>query len=146
MNLRRFAFAAPLLLVLPLLGACSSSSGDVGEIPALGPDSGPGCDSHVTGRCDFPDGTCAEYSGDVAPGESDSDPRDCASQGGIYLVDACPRVATIGACVAPDGSNVDTEGPGLVCDYYVTTWLPDGYRGGTFQNPCADVGGAFTAE
>jgi hypothetical protein len=123
--------------------ACLSSSSSSGppanaDAGPLGPDSGVGCSSQVLDRCTLPNGTCMEYSG---PPSTTGDPFDCPNLGGTYTnAAACVRTGTVGSCVAPSGiTGID----GKPCQYFITTWLPDGYDSGTPGQECTGLFGTF---
>jgi hypothetical protein len=143
MKRSQFSFSLPGALSLLSVACLSSSNGGpaaVSDGGLLGPDSGAGCNSEILSRCVYSDGTCAEYSG---PSVSDAgDPFDCAETAGAVFSfgQACVRTGTEGSCVEPSGITTIN---GTRCQFFLTTWIPNGYDSGVPGQTCARASGTF---
>jgi hypothetical protein len=136
-------FALLGLLVIGSFACLSSTNGSASGSPdagALGADAGGACDSQVLVRCVYPNGTCAEFSG--PPIGDAGDPFDClgTGQGVLTAGEACSRTGTEGSCVDPSGITLFN---GKDCQFFLTTWIPNGYDSGSPGQMCVKVGGTF---
>jgi hypothetical protein len=127
------------LVALSCLTSSNSGPAAGADGGSLSVDSGAGCDSLVLVRCAYPNGTCAEFSGPLV-GDA-GDPFDCAGGGGVLGTgEACPRTGAEGSCVEPSGLTVVS---GKTCQFFLTTWIPQGFDSGVAGQTCAGLLGTF---